>query len=76
MIRGRSGLAGQRGQTLYILVITIMVMMMVVGLAVDGGLAYYYQSRLDTAAQAAEPTHYRSLIAAGFSNLPRSLINI
>lgn len=49
----KRALSNQRGQTLYILVISIMAMMMVVGLAVDGGLAFYYQSRLDAATQAA-----------------------
>lgn len=43
----------QRGQTLILLVVAIMALMMVVGLAVDGGLAYYHQSRMNNAAQAA-----------------------
>jgi Flp pilus assembly protein TadG len=46
-------LRGQRGQTLILMVVSIMALMMVVGLAVDGGLAYYYTSRLNNAAQAA-----------------------
>ena len=49
----RRRLSSQRGQTMYILVIALTAMLMAVGLAIDGGLAFYYQSRLDTATRAA-----------------------
>jgi Flp pilus assembly protein TadG len=43
----------QRGQAIIIVLITLLVLLGAVGLAVDGGYAYYTSSRADTAAFAA-----------------------